>query len=76
MQDPRQGTARKLPRSAQDARSRARTGKGSADPLKTPLRASYAVFRRRRAPGRARAVARPRSVSVGFVKISVVACIL
>ena len=62
------GTTPKLPRSAQDARNRARTGEGSANPQKTPLRASYAVFRRRRAPGRALAVPRPCSVSVGLVK--------
>ena len=48
----------KQPRNAQDARNRAHTGKGRLPPRKTPLRASCAVFRRRRAPGRALAVER------------------
>jgi len=46
---PGQGTAPKLSRSAQDARNRARAGERAGQPRKTPLRASYAVFRRRRA---------------------------
>ena len=41
---PGQGTTPRLSRSAQDARSRAQTGERVGRPLKTPLRASCAVF--------------------------------
>lgn len=72
---PRQGTAPKLSRSAQDARNRVRTGKGAARPRKRlyelPTPFSPPTCSR---PGAGRG--RPRSVSVGFVKFPVVACVL
>ena len=72
---PRQGTAPKLSRSAQDARNRVRTGKGAARPRKRlyelPTPFSPPTCSR---PGAGRG--RPRSVSGGFVKFPVVACVL